>query len=131
MKLRLRGDSVRLRLLRSEVQKLVKEGVVRETVAFGAERALVYTLEMAEGIDAIRATLDESLIRVLVPRQLTLRWADSDQVGMTADQSLPDGGSLHLLIEKDFQCLKPRTSSQWEDESDAFPNPNPSCGQPQ
>ena len=45
MKLRLQGNSVRLRLTRSEVERLRETGLVEESVDFGAGAALAYRLQ--------------------------------------------------------------------------------------
>lgn len=127
MKLRIKGNSVRLRLLRGEVARLREEGRVTEETRFAPGAALVYSLEIAD-VGAIHASFEAKHLRVLLPRRTAMEWATSEHVGMIAEQPLADGESLRILVEKDFQCLKPRTSGQWEDESDAFPNPNPTCG---
>ena len=128
MKMRIRKNSLRLRLQRGEVQKFGEIGKIEETIQFDASQSLTYTLERVEGIDSMRALMDGSSIRVEVPSELARSWTGSEEIGMTGEQSLPNGERLHLLIEKDLQCLKPRTSGQWEDDSDAYSNPNPTCG---
>lgn len=125
MKLRLRGNAIRLRLLRAEVRHLAERGIVEESTSFGPESRLRYVLDAREEYPAIAATLVDSTIKVLIPRSVAAAWASTEQVSLVAQQ-----GDLSILVEKDFACLKPRTSPQWEDESDAFPNPNPSCGLP-
>jgi hypothetical protein len=62
-----------------------------------------------------------------VPLAAALQWANSDEVGMLAEQITP-AGPLLLLVEKDFACLQPRDPALREDDSDAFMNPNSSCG---
>jgi len=127
MKLRIRGNSLRLRLLRGEVRRLQEEGIVSESIQFGQNRKLTYSLERVAGTSGISAAFEGDAIRVLIPHEIANQWVSTDQVGMTAEQPIAEKTSLQILIEKDFTCLKPRTG-QWEDESDAFPNPNPTCG---
>jgi hypothetical protein len=122
VKLRIRGDSLRLRLTRGEVTSLREHGEVAETIHFGG-RALEYVLRSAE-VDAPRASFVGDRIEVAIPRAAAETWAGSDQVGIEAEQEL-EGGSLRLLIEKDFQCLAPR---EGEDDSDAFPHPGAESG---
>lgn len=128
MKLRIRGNSLRLRLLKSEVKRLKETHTVTETVSFGSGHSLVYTLAVEPEAASIVAQFDQSEIRVTLPATIAERWVTSDEVSLTAEQSTSANGTLKILVEKDFACLKPRTSPLWEDESDAFPNPNPSCG---
>jgi hypothetical protein len=45
MKLRLQGNSVRLRLTRSEVERLRETGLVEESIEFGSGESLVYRLQ--------------------------------------------------------------------------------------
>lgn len=128
MKLRIRANSLRLRLQRREVQALANDGKIEEAIRFDASHSLTYVLESIDGIESMLALMDDATIRVRVPRELVRRWAFSDEIGMKGEQALSTGERLHLLVEKDLQCLKPRTSGQFEDDSDAYSNPNPTCG---
>ena len=114
MKLRSRGNSLRLRLSQSEVVKLVEDGKVEDAISFGGPR-LVYALHLANDLKEVGATFVESRIIVAVPADRGRRWADSEDVGIEHDD-----GVLRILVEKDFACLKPREN---EGDEDAFPNP--------
>lgn len=113
MKLRLRGATVRLRVTRSEVERLAAGEVVVEEVPF-AGAALRYALGVAD-VAEIDARFERGRVDVRLPRARAARWLDSDEVGLSATQ-----GTLGILIEKDFACLKPRAG---EDDGDAFPHP--------
>jgi hypothetical protein len=124
MKLRLRGNSLRLRLTQREVNDLVALGSVEEKTAFGPQALLSYAIALGEGA-SVSASFEAGAIRVTVPLADARAWATSDRVGIEAEQATAaEGEPLRLLIEKDFACLKPRTG---EDDRDAFPNPNPTC----
>jgi hypothetical protein len=123
MKLRLRGNSLRLRLTQREVNDLVAVGSVEEKTAFGPQALLAYAIAVGEG-PSVSASFEAGAIRVTVPLAEARSWATSDRVGIEAEQATAGGEPLRLLIEKDFACLKPRTG---EDDRDAFPNPNPTC----
>jgi len=129
VKLRIRGNALRLRLQRSEVSQLASDGKVVETTAFGSAGDFHYSLEAREEISSIQARLEPSSIRILLPRAVALEWAQSDVVSLAEEQTT-ESGPLRILVEKDFFCLKPRDAKFWEDDSDAFPNPNPTCGGP-
>ena len=117
MKLRLKGNSIRLRLTRAELEQLVSTGVVEEAVEFGSvDRSFAYALETAEEAATIGAEYGNDRLSVRIPAGRAAQWADSDEVGIEADL-----GGLRVLVEKDFACLKPRPG---EDEADMFPNPN-------
>lgn len=120
MKLRIKGDSLRLRVSPSEVARLMAAGRVEETVHFGpGETAkLTYALECSAQADAITARYCASEIAVLVPSEDARKWADGLQVGMYKSVHMGDG-RLELAIEKDFACLD---RSEAENE-DTYPNP--------
>lgn len=122
MKLRIRADSLRLRLTRGELERLRDAGRVAQTIHFG-DSELVYALELGE-LAQPRARFERSEITVTLPRADALAWIGGDTVGIAATQALPEG-ELALLIEKDFQCLAPRG----EQDADAFPHPKASSGE--
>jgi hypothetical protein len=126
MKLRIRGNSLRLRLTRTEVAAIGRGETVRESISFSPTSRLDYVLESASGPD-LRATFESASIRVAVPLTIAREWASSKTISVKAQQDIGTGGRLQLLIEKDFTCLKPR-EHQHEDESDLFPNPNEEHG---
>jgi hypothetical protein len=118
LKLRIRGDSLRLRLTRGEIRRLRETGSVVETIHFGPAE-LHYELR-SDDIATPVARFDGRSIQVTLPRAQANAWADGDEVGIAAQD-----GSLALLIEKDFRCLAPRED---EDDGDAFPHPGASSG---
>jgi len=114
MKLRLQRNSVRLRLTRSEVERLRKNGAVEESVHFG-ERALTYRLEGVPQPDPVRARFADGAVIITVAREAADAWCASDEVGIYADAA-----GLLVSIEKDFRCL---TRPLDERERDAYPHP--------
>jgi hypothetical protein len=130
MKLRIRGNSIRLRLQRSEVRRLMESGRVDASLTFPQGKIFGYSIEISNGTHTVCADCEESAIRERLPHEVAQNWALSDKVGIDESIPLPHGEFLRLLIEKDFACLKPRSSGIFEDDSDAYPNPNPRCGQP-
>jgi len=127
MKLRIRGNSLRLRLSQSEVQRIAEQGRVEEVIEFGLQphQRICYALQSDAQANDIYATFENSTITVHVPEQAVKTWAHSNQVGLQKDQFLSEEKSLKILIEKDFQCLTPRPG---EDESDNYPHPDASVG---
>jgi hypothetical protein len=126
MKLRIRGDSVRLRLGQSEVRRLEREGVVRERVCFGplAGQCLVYSLRSsAEGAE-IGASFDGGEIAVSVPEEIVRSWAATEQVGIEAVQAVEGTDGVRILIEKDFECTEGRAG---ESDEDAFQRIETAC----
>lgn len=118
MKLRIKGNTLRLRLTQTELDQLQSMGRVEEATGFGPGRRLIYALASSEGLDALLATFESSELTVTMPARWVEEWATTDRVGFEGTQPVGDGAMLELLIEKDFQCLHQRP-----DERDAFPHP--------
>jgi len=112
MKLRIRGNSLRLRLSQKEVAQLADKGRVEDVIAIGPSK-LAYALVLG---DRIAATYEGSRIEVTVPKDRARAWSTNDaEVGIENDDD-----ALKILVEKDWSCLKPR---EGEDDSDAYPHP--------
>jgi hypothetical protein len=121
MKLRIRGDSIRLRLKRGEVDQLAAgTSIVEETHFPGA--ILKYRLDVSEN-GGISATFGNGSLVVSLPIPKVLDWAATDEVSLHAEQELSGTSSLSLLIEKDFKCLEPGHHRDCEDDADTFPHP--------
>ena len=130
MKLRIRGNSLRLRLLRGEVEQFGKIGRVVETIRFGASPAaqLSYILEADGEAEQINTFFADNQITVLVPEKAARNWVESDDVSLRSEQPIENGDAeniLKILIEKDFVCLDRKDDP---DNSDAFPHPTGKCG---
>ena len=121
MKLRIRSDSLRLRLKRSEVDRLAAgTSIVEETHFPGA--VLTYRLDVSEN-SGISATFDNGTLLISLPKSKVLDWASTDEVSLFEEQNIPGSDSLSLLIEKDFKCLEPGHHRECEDDEDTFPHP--------
>jgi len=121
MKLRIRGNSIRLRLTQGEVERLKLEEKIEERVSFPGGEFLTYRLALAE---VLYATLTHNTLQVDVPRAEALAWIYSEEISLEEQTLSANGDELRILIEKDLQCLTERAG---EDDSDAFPNPNKAC----
>lgn len=125
MKLRLRNNSIRLRLTQGEVAQFGKTGRVDEMIQFSDTMYFYYVLEKSPHVAELQAKLENSRITVMVPHDIADRWVNSTDVGMENDWPIgSDSLTLRILVEKDFACLTERAG---EDDSDAFPNPNQTC----
>ena len=119
MKLRIRDNSVRLRLTRGEVDQLRDDGLVRARTEFPGGREFQYVVESSPASVTPAAFLSECVITVRLPETTVLAWANSEQVSISGEQLVNDD-KLTILVEKDFACLAPR---EGEDESDMYPHP--------
>jgi hypothetical protein len=120
MKLRLQNDSLRLRLKKSEVARLVRDGRLEEGVQFteGAPK-LTYVLETVETEEAPHARFEKNTVTVRLSAHAARRWAEGEEIAVEEHQPISDGHCLHLLIEKDFACL----DGTDEQNADTFPHP--------
>jgi len=122
MKLRIKGNSLRLRVTPSEVKQLLRNGVIREHVQLTASLKDRLTYAVISSLSGVTTTVAYQFgnITVSVPEIQLERWARSEEVGVYADVALGDDQGLSVAIEKDFACLD---LSDAENE-DTFPNPN-------
>jgi len=93
MKIRIKGNSVRLRLTKTDVEIFNKEGECKESTEFGSKK-LHYSLQVKTGISTLEADFVGDVITVYFPESEKQTWAD-------------------------FTCL----DNTIEDQSDNFPNP--------
>ena len=121
MKLRIKGNSLRLRVTPSEVKQLLHDGAIREYVQLTANSKDRLTYSVVSSLSALTTTVAYQLgnIAVSVPQIELERWAGGDDVGVYAEVALGGGQMLSVAIEKDFACLD---LSDAENE-DTFPNP--------
>lgn len=126
MKLRIRGNSIRLRLKRSEVEQIAAgDSIVDETRFPGA--TLTCRLEQAtDGMFA--AVYGEDTLVIRLPADDVARWASSDEISLFTEQDVGDANTLSLLVEKDFQCLSPGNHRAHEDDEDTYPHPEAGTG---
>jgi hypothetical protein len=122
MKLRIRGDTIRLRLKRGEVDQIAAGISVVEETHF-PDSVLTYRLDVSADSD-ISASLDNASLVVSLPESLVSDWAATDEVSLSAEQKVSGTGSLSLLIEKDFGCIEPGHHRDGEDDEDTFPHPS-------
>jgi hypothetical protein len=121
MKLRIKGNSIRLRLGQSDVRRLAIEGAVEESTTFGRSpnERFGYILLASPEEPAVRASYTDRRMVIRVPRKLIDQWITTDQVGIHATQRTGDDNELLILIEKDFECID---APPGESQEDAFPN---------
>lgn len=123
MKIRIKGNSVRIRLTRPEVDRFAETGYLEEKTEFGNSN-FVYALESMEGIPGLDADFSEGKITMYVPADIPAAWAKNEVVGYDNNMDMGDGKKLFLLLEKDFKCID---APAHEDQSDNFENPHKVC----
>jgi hypothetical protein len=121
MKLRIRGDTIRLRLKRAEVDQIAAGISIVERTHF-EDSVLTYRLDSSENND-ISARFDNGNLVVNLPKSKAADWASTGDVSLHAVQKISATVSLSLLIEKDFSCLEPGHHRDCADDVDTFPHP--------
>jgi hypothetical protein len=125
MKLRIRGNSLRLRLTQGEIRALAEQGVIEDRTEFPGGQALVYRLRSDKIKNEISARYDNKIMEIIAPESAVARWCATELVTLSASLPLASD-ELRIVLEKDFACLAPR---EGEDESDNFPHPLAGTGQ--
>lgn len=117
MKLRIKDNSIRLRLSQSEVKSIEEQGEVQCDLNLGSG---TFRYKLVKQGNEISADYSKDCITIAVPANVISAWVGTDQVGFDHQISLESGKELSVLVEKDFKCL---TDRPHEDESDLFQNP--------
>lgn len=118
MKLRLKKNSIRLRLQISEITQLRESGYVEEEIKFSPTQTFTYSIHIKENENQVSSGFLNNSVKINIPNQIAKPWLETDQVSIEHSQVVNEGLSLNILLEKDFQCLSPR-----ENETDMYPNP--------
>jgi hypothetical protein len=121
MKLRIKGNSLRLRVSPSEMERLLSAGRIEESIHFAPDpdARLTYALEKAESKNEITVRYRPQEVSVVLSGESVRKWADTEQVGIYG--AVDAGcGQLEIAIEKDFACL----DQSHPGNEDTFANPN-------
>lgn len=121
MKLRLKGNSLRLRVTRSELARLQAGQRIEETILFPAnnDARLSYALQVGSHSQPVHVAFALQQIVVSVSQDQLVSWSDEHQVGIYASLAINESKNLEVAIEKDFACL----DLSDEDNKDTFANP--------
>jgi Family of unknown function (DUF7009) len=121
MKLRIKGNSMRLRVSRSELAKLRNGERVEDTVHFSADpdSHLTFGLQFTTHSAPIRVEWEPRNVTVLLSGEQMTSWAAETEVGIYSTVDLGPNGSLDVTVEKDFACL----DRSDEENIDTFDNP--------
>ena len=121
MKLRLKGDSLRLRVARSELARLAAGESIVECVhlAPGPAGTLRYMLAVDPQSLAAAVCFVNCEIQVRLSRQQFACWNDEAETGIYVSLHIEGSKTLDLVVEKDFACLDRRE----EENADTFAHP--------
>ncbi len=117
MKLRIKGNTIRFRLTKSEVEYFGKENQLEEKTEFG-NSILTYSLKTTDA-ENLSAGFSNNMISLFIPQHLAKEWTTTEKVGLESEMETGNGKKLFLLLEKDYKCL----DMVAEDQSDNYENP--------
>ncbi len=123
MKIRIKGNSIRYRLTKTEIDNFGKLGFLEERTEFLNGPSFYYRLEKKKGIENLEAGFSGNKICIFIPEKIAKEWTTTDIIGFDTKMKIGEGKELFLLVEKDFVCL----DHTFEDQSDNYPNPNKVC----
>jgi len=100
MKLRIRGNSLTLRVSKTELAKLAETGKVEETMRFSSEHSLRYGIEVRP-TGAVTAAFSGAEILVALPKARLDLWLRPAEVSVEGSQPIGGGKVLQIVLEKD------------------------------
>lgn len=112
MKIRIKGNSLRYRLTKTDISTLAQDGSIYEQTDF-IGKSLIYALITTQS-GVMTAEFIHNTITLYIPKIMVEEMVNTEKVGFK-----DKNGTLSLLVEKDFTCL----DSIEEDQSDNYPNP--------
>jgi hypothetical protein len=118
MKIRIKGNSLRYRLTKTDTALLASKGSVEEKINFGANE-LVYELRCTPE-PLLSASFIDNRICMHFPKAWVNEWVGTSKTGYQHSITINSTEILQLLVEKDFTCL----DSVDEDQSDNYQHPN-------
>jgi hypothetical protein len=121
MNLRIKGNSLRLRVSRSELARFQAGGRIEETIHFttAPEATLTYALESSLKPSPVTVRYGSREVTVILSKDRARIWGAQNEVGVYTTLDMGSAGSLEVVVEKDFACLD-RSDG---DNRDTFANP--------
>jgi len=101
MKLRIHGDSLRVRVTHAEILELDARGLVEARVQLTAERALGFRLTVVPQVTRIGVGFTDDVIDIRLPADAAREWCRSDRVSLRDTLSVGET-ELRIVVEKDF-----------------------------
>lgn len=122
MKLRIKGNSIRLRVSRSELERFLSGSRIEETIHFAPEAnaRFTYALESASQAASVAVRYQPQEVTVVLSQDQARIWSAESEVGVYTSVEIGSAGSLEVIVEKDFACL----DRSDEENSDTFANPH-------
>jgi hypothetical protein len=100
VKLRIHGNSIRVRLTQADLDALLVEGAVEEGLNFADGRRLVYALRSTASAGGSAVYFDGESVEVLITGGDVL----SLRAGRAVELAASGQGELQVLVEMDLPC---------------------------
>ncbi|HVJ85005.1 MAG TPA: hypothetical protein VM452_05125 [Caulifigura sp.] len=128
MKLRIHGQTIRVRIDQHDLEQLLRDGRVTDETRFGDEpdRCFSCLLEIAGPPNSLPGVdYDRGRFVIQLGRDTANDWRNADLVGFKTTRE-EGGRMIRLMLEKDFACLDRPVGEERED-AYAFLNPAEHC----
>lgn len=123
MKIRIKNNSIRLRLSKTDVDDLKTKGLIECKTVFIGNEVFEYVLQTDINAKKISARFDDGNITVVLPFAEAQTLTETNEITVKGYQDNGAKEPLFILVEKDLQCLDPTH----EDQSDMYENPSTVC----
>ncbi len=122
MKIRIKDNSIRLRLTKTDVEQLKESGTITCKTIITQEQVFQYALKVDATVQNFSASFESNTITIHIPVSEARILTDTDDITIKGSQKNGEDG-LFILIEKDLQCL----DESDEDQSDMYENKKTVC----
>lgn len=100
MKLWIRGNSIRLRVSKTELAKLAENGTVEDFVRFTSDQRVRYAIEVRP-TGAVTAQFSGTELVVTLPKPRLDLWLRPNEISVEGSQPIGGGKVLQIVLEKD------------------------------
>ena len=100
MKLRIRGNSIRLQVSKTELARLAERGTVEDTVRFSSDQSLRYGIEVRP-MGAVTAAYSDGALIVALPKARLDLWLRPGEISVEGSQPIGGGKVLQIVLETD------------------------------
>ena len=120
MKLRILGNTLRLRILKPELEQLHQGGTIEGFLQYGVrqEDGLHYHLAVGAQEETLQIQSLEKGFCVQISAAVVNEMVETERVGVVERISVADDHVVEVRVEKDFKCLDARPEDRF-----AFPHP--------
>lgn len=106
MKLRIHGNSLRLRISDADLSRLRWEGRLECWMGLGPGRRFTYSIETSHDTDRMTAHFESDALTLLMPREWVDQWTPAEDERLESMQDIDGDQQLHIVVEKDLPCQR-------------------------